>query len=53
MSETNHKIEVVQGDGKDLDISKVSEHLSISKPKMNDKKGKIVIPGKQEKEENK
>jgi len=45
----NNKIEIVQGNGKDLDISKVSEHLSISKPKMKENKGKIVIPGKQDK----
>ena len=47
MSDKDLKIEVVQGNGKDLDISKVSEHLSIAKPKSKDKKNKIVIPGKQ------
>lgn len=49
MSEDNRKIEIVQGNGKDLDISKVSDHLAISKPKKKENKGNIVIPGKQDK----
>lgn len=49
MSENNNKIEIVQGNGKDLDISKVSEHLSISKPKKKENKEDIVIPCKQDK----
>lgn len=49
MSENNRKIEIVQGNGKDLDISKVSDHLSISKPKKKENKGTIVIPGKENK----
>ena len=41
----NNKLEVVQGDGKELVISNVSKHLSISKPKPIDKSNKnIVIP---------
>ena len=41
----NKKLEIVQGDGKDLEISDVSKHLSISKPKPIDKSNKkIVIP---------
>ena len=47
MSENSKKIEVVSGDGKDLNISEVSTHLSTLKPKTkneNDKKQEIVIP---------
>ena len=47
MSEEPKKIEVVSGDGKDLDISNVSTHLAIAKPKIKDqdnKKQEIVIP---------
>ena len=47
MSEEPRKIEVVSGDGKDLDISNVSTHLAIAKPKIKDqdnKKQEIVIP---------
>ncbi len=39
------KIVVVSGDGKDLDISKVHDHLKIEKPTSdNPEKDKIVIP---------
>ena len=41
------KIEIVSGTGKDLDISDVSTHLTIAKPKIKDedeKKKEIVIP---------
>ena len=46
MSEEPKKIEVVSGSGKDLDISGVSTHLSIAKPKIKDEdeKQEIVIP---------
>lgn len=47
MNEEQKKIEIVSGDGKDLDISDVSTHLSIAKPKFkdaDDKKKEIVIP---------
>ena len=47
MSEEPKKIEVVSGDGKELEISDVSTHLSIAKPKIKDsnsKKQEIVIP---------
>ena len=37
------KIEVVTGDGKDLDISPVYQHLEVEKPK-DEKKENIVIP---------
>ena len=57
MSEKPKKIEVVSGDGKDLEISNVSTHLSIAKPKIkndDDKKQEIVIPQvkKEKKKEN-
>lgn len=38
------KIEVVTGDGKDLDISPVYQHLEVEKPKEEKKKENIVIP---------
>ena len=47
MEEERKKIEIVSGDGKDLDISDVSTHLAIAKPKFkdaSDKKKEIVIP---------
>lgn len=37
------KIEVVTGDGKDLDISPVYQHLEVEKPK-EEKKENIIIP---------
>ncbi len=39
----NKKIEVITGEGNDLDISPVYDHLEIEKPK-NSKKQNIVIP---------
>ena len=45
--ENPREIEIVNGDGKELEISKVSSHLHIAKPKIKnaqDKKKKIVIP---------
>ena len=55
MSEEPKKIEVVSGDGKDLNISDVSTHLAIAKPKVKDenKKQEIVIPQAKKKIENK
>lgn len=47
MEEAPKKIEVVAGNGKDLEISEVSSHLNIAKPKIKDdeeKKKEIVIP---------
>ena len=55
MSEEPKKIEVVSGDGKNLNISEVSTHLSIAKPKIkddDDKKKEIVIPKVKKKIEN-
>ena len=47
MNEEPKKIEIINGDGKDLEISEVSTHLSALKPKTkseDDKKQEIVIP---------
>jgi hypothetical protein len=45
MSENKRKIEVVPGDGSNLDISPVYEHLNAEKPKTDKEKPKnIVIP---------
>lgn len=44
MSDKNKKIEIVSGDGKDLDISPVYDHLNTGKPDCNDKPKNIVIP---------
>ena len=41
------EIEVVTGDGTELEFSPVFEHLNVAKPKtkdQNDKKKKIIIP---------
>ena len=44
--EEKKEIEVVNGDGSNLDISPVYEHIEAVKPKNKDKKPKnIVIPG--------
>ena len=55
MSEEPKKIEIVSGTGTDLDISEVSTHLQIAKPKMKDeeKKQEIVIPQVKKKAEKK
>ena len=46
------KIEIVSGNGKDLQISPVSTHIPISKPKIKDTNDKkIVIPGEKKEEE--
>lgn len=46
MSENRKQIEIVNGDGSNLDISRVYDHLSESgKPKCKDKNRKnIIIP---------
>ncbi len=45
MSENKKNIEIVNGDGSNLNISHVYDHLNSSKPKCKDKKPKnIVIP---------
>jgi hypothetical protein len=50
MEITPKKIEVVNGDGNDLEISPVYDHLNIAKPKTNDeKKSKNIIIPKEKK----
>ena len=50
MSDTPKPIEVVNGDGKDLEISPVYKHLSIAKPKTKEEKKKdIIIPEEKKK----
>lgn len=45
MSEKLKKIEVISGNGKDLDISKVYEHLNVDEPNSEvNSNNKIVIP---------
>lgn len=45
MSEEKKKIEIVDGDGSNLNISSVYDHLNSGKPKSSDNKPKnIVIP---------
>ena len=45
MSENRKNLEVVSGNGSDLDFSPVYEHISAAKPKCTDKNKKnIVIP---------
>ena len=56
MEDSPKKIEIVSGSGKDLDISDVSTHLTIAKPKIKDeedKKKEIVIPQVKKKNETK
>ena len=56
MSDDNKKIEVVTGNGENLDISGVSTHISTLKPKTkseNDKKQEIVIPQVKKKSDDK
>lgn len=51
--EDKKEIEVVSGDGSNLDISPVYEHIEAVKPKNRDKKPKnIVIPGQKKKDSN-
>lgn len=42
--EKNKKIQVVTGDGTDLIISPVYQHLEVEKPKEEKKKENIIIP---------
>ena len=50
--EDKKNIEVVSGDGTNLDISPVYEHIDISKPKTTDEKPKnIIIPKENKKDD--
>ena len=42
--ENKKDIKVVPGNGKDLDISPVYNHIDIEKPKNGKEKKKIIIP---------
>ena len=42
--EDKKKIEIVSGDGKNLNISPVYDHIDIEKPKEKKEKKKIIIP---------
>jgi len=44
MDKNNKKIEIVSGNGKDLNISPVYDHIDIEKPKEAKEKKKIIIP---------
>ncbi len=40
----SNKIEIVSGNGKDLNISPVTDYINIEKPKKEKEKKKIIIP---------
>lgn len=44
MEKDNKKIKIVSGNGKDLNISPVYDHIDIEKPKEEKEKKKIIIP---------
>ncbi len=44
MEEDKKKLEIVSGDGEDLDISPVYSHLNTAKPKCGNTPKNIVIP---------
>lgn len=44
MEKDNKKIEIISGNGKDLNISPVYDHIDIEKPKKENEKKKIIIP---------
>jgi len=44
MEKDNKKIEIVSGNGKDLNISPVYDHIDIERPKEEKEKKKIIIP---------
>lgn len=50
MSDDKKNYEVISGDGSDLDISPVYEHLNAGKPKCNDEKRKNIVIPKERKE---
>ena len=50
MGEGKQNINVVSGNGKDLDISSVSSHIPASKPKIRENENeKIIIPKEKKK----
>lgn len=40
----NKKLEIVSGDGSNIDMSPVHVHINSIKPKSNDKNKKVIIP---------
>ncbi len=51
--ENKKEIEVISGDGSNLDISPVYEHINMSKNKNKDKKPKnIIVPGEKKEDSN-
>ena len=50
--EDKKEIEVVSGDGSNLDISPVYEHIEAVKPKNNKKPKNVIIPGEKKKDSN-
>ena len=42
--EKNKDIDVVSGDGTEIEISPVYDHIILDKPEKKDKKEKIVVP---------
>ena len=44
MMDKNKKIKVVSGNGEDLNISPVYDHIDIERPKEDKEKKEIVIP---------
>lgn len=46
MENDSKKIEIVSGDGKNLNISPVYNHINIEKPKTEKQKKSVIIPQK-------
>lgn len=51
MEDDKKKLEIVSGDGENLDISPVYEHLNTVKPKCDNKPKHIIIPKAKKEEE--
>ena len=49
--EEKKEIEVINGDGTEIEISPVYDHIILDKPNKNEKKEKIVIPKEKKEEE--
>lgn len=45
--EEKKDIEVVSGDGSEIEISPVYDHIILDKPNKNENKGNIIIPKEQ------
>ncbi len=51
--EKKKDIDVVSGDGSEIKISPVYDHIILDRPNKNDKKEKIVIPKEKKSDNNK